>query len=567
MQKTMDFIYKKEIWYISAFIDSTRLNIQKKVEEIKELITEKLKNLTQSDLQRIAWNKEWVNYVIDLGKHITLENIKWVTYIEDFHYHNENRNLTFNTLGYFEIEVEFFKDTPNRKETIKPVFIQQSPAIVSKILKDLCDLKINEYLNIDHESPIFVFAVSDQLSGIEKIEWTQENIEKYKRIIGTWTEIYSGSWSDYNEALYDRRIKNNLSNRLSELHFIHRNSGFIYMEEENYTLFFDGNRYMRIFVLEPTAQIRALLFAFISINESLDILFNMQTSEITIDINILEQKMDNLKLLRGRIQTQLSIIFNELDYNRRQHYTTVLSHLIDEFDLKGIIQRINDKFDVIYDSIQLIYQKRNEENQKRAERGVAILNVLFGLGILADLAQAVLALYAGFVTGNFVSTIINAILSLIIGFVLLWALYYFGISRLVEKKKTIIYAVDAVILDGKDNVVLIRRKFTPYKGQLAFPGGFIQKGEDPVRAVIREVKEETGLSIKVNKQVGVYDTEGRDPRGYVISTAFLCEIIGEIGDLKGGTDAEEVVLRPIETLRGVDLAFDHEDILKEALEF
>ena len=143
----------------------------------------------------------------------------------------------------------------------------------------MCDLKVHEYLNIDHDSPIFIFATSNNLQGAEKIDWTVENIQKYKKKLGMWTEIYSGSWSDYSDTLYDLRVQNNLSNRLSELHFIRRNSGFIYMEEENYRLFFDS--YMREFVLTPTAQIRSLLYALISVNESLDILFTMQTADIS----------------------------------------------------------------------------------------------------------------------------------------------------------------------------------------------------------------------------------------------------------------------------------------------
>ncbi|MFX1536952.1 MAG: hypothetical protein ACFFDI_22260, partial [Promethearchaeota archaeon] len=340
MEEDIDFKYEKEFWYVSAFINSNQLDISEKIDEIRKRINEKANNLTETDLRRIAWNKEWLNTVIELGKNLTIENIRWVTFIESFPFHDENRNLTFNTLGYFEIEVEYYKDNPEKKKTIEPVFIQQIPTVVSQVLKEMCDLKVHEYINIDHESPIFIFATSNNLQGIERIDWTIENIQKYKKKIGMWTEIYSGSWSDYNATLYDLRIQNNLSNRLSELHFIRRNSGFIYMEEENYRLFF--NSYMREFVLTPTAQIRALLYALISVNESLDILFTMQTADVSMEVSILEEKLDNLKLLRGRVQTQLTYLFNELDYNRRQHYTAVLGHLMNEFDLKGITHRINE---------------------------------------------------------------------------------------------------------------------------------------------------------------------------------------------------------------------------------
>ena len=57
-------------------------------------------------------------------------------------------------------------------------------------------------------------------------------------------------------------------------------------------------------------------------------------------------------------------------------------------------------------------------------------------------------------------------------------------------------AVDAVVVRGEE-VLLIRRGKQPWEGMLAFPGGFVDKGEDPEVAVVRELKEECGLDGKV----------------------------------------------------------------------
>ena len=57
-------------------------------------------------------------------------------------------------------------------------------------------------------------------------------------------------------------------------------------------------------------------------------------------------------------------------------------------------------------------------------------------------------------------------------------------------------AVDAIAIRG-DEVLLIRRGSEPWKGMLAFPGGFVEAGEDPEVAVIRELKEECGIDGKV----------------------------------------------------------------------
>ena len=141
------------------------------------------------------------------------------------------------------------------------------------------------------------------------------------------------------------------------------------MKKENFEMFFDG--YMKNFVLDTIPQIRAIIFALMSISGSLDILF-MRQAEDFMDLNAIEEKINNLRHLRGMIQTELSVIHNELDYNRRQHYTSVLEHLMNEFNLDGMITRISKKLDVIYDSMQLKYQKKNEENQKKTEKSMGL---------------------------------------------------------------------------------------------------------------------------------------------------------------------------------------------------
>jgi len=125
-------------------------------------------------------------------------------------------------------------------------------------------------------------------------------------------------------------------------------------------------------------------------------------------------------------------------------------------------------------------------------------------------------------------------------------------------------AVDAVIEVGKNKIVLIKRKYPPFQDFYALPGGFIEKGEKAKEAVIREVKEETNLDIKIIKKIGLYDEEGRDPRGKIHSTAFKCQIIGDASIMKSGDDSKEVELVPKEKLKEIELAFDHRKMLKDA---
>ena len=556
MVENLQFIYEKEYWHVSALINTEHVTCADRICDIEALIKEKVENLTDEDLKKVSWNPEYLKKVKELGKNISLE-CKWVPFIENFPYYDENRDFRFNSLGFFEFEVEYYKEQPEKKKTIEAVLVQQIPTIVLQLLRDFCTKIENQYLFIDPESPIYVFVISAKLEP-ENIQWSKENVEKYKRVIGNWTEIYSGQWPDYSEGLYERRIQNNLSNRLSELHFIRRNSGFIYMVGDNYNMFF--NSYMMPHVLEPTARIRSMLFALMALNESIDILFIRIHHQYFTDLKEMEDKIRNLKYLRGMIQTQMSSIYNELDYNRRQHYTSVLVHLINEFHLNRILDRISNKFEVFYDSMQVQYQKKMEENQFRVERGMNILNLLFGFGILADLGQILSIAVAGPPAGIF-----NWIVFIGINMFLLGVAIYFLRARLKVKKVTVRRTVDAVIVDEKGRVVIVERKYPPFRGQRALPGGFIEEGESQKDAIYREVKEETALDVEILKKIGIFDKPGRDPRGPVITNAFLCTMKGEIGELRGGDDAAIAKLVPLEELKGIALAFDHEEILDAAV--
>lgn len=121
-------------------------------------------------------------------------------------------------------------------------------------------------------------------------------------------------------------------------------------------------------------------------------------------------------------------------------------------------------------------------------------------------------------------------------------------------------AVDGVII--KDNqILLIRRKNDPYKDKWAMPGGFVEYGERTEDAVLREVKEETGLEAKIGQLVGVYSDPKRDPRKHVVSITYLLKDIS--GTEKGGDDAKEARWWNINRLP--ELAFDHKYIISDAL--
>lgn len=127
-------------------------------------------------------------------------------------------------------------------------------------------------------------------------------------------------------------------------------------------------------------------------------------------------------------------------------------------------------------------------------------------------------------------------------------------------------AADIVILslrEGALQVLLVRRGGDPFRGRWALPGGFLQENEDLDACARRETEEETGVRPDRILQFANFSQPDRDPRGRVISVAYLAILRAEDVRLKAGTDADEAAWRPLAETR--DLAFDHDAILAAAL--
>ena len=118
--------------------------------------------------------------------------------------------------------------------------------------------------------------------------------------------------------------------------------------------------------------------------------------------------------------------------------------------------------------------------------------------------------------------------------------------------------VDGLVLVDR-KLVVIRRGNEPFRGMPALPGGFVELGETTLEAVVREVREETGLETKVLRLVGVFSDPGRDPRGHTVTIAYALEAIG--GRLKAGSDAAAIdLVDPDDPPR---MAFDHNEIVRK----
>ncbi len=109
----------------------------------------------------------------------------------------------------------------------------------------------------------------------------------------------------------------------------------------------------------------------------------------------------------------------------------------------------------------------------------------------------------------------------------------------------------------------MRIRRPPFAGKWALPGGFVDEGETVTVAAPRELEEETGLRVGPLQMLGVYDTPGRDPRGWSVSVVYLARIPVR-AEVKGGDDAREARWFAVAELP--ELAFDHIAIVADALE-
>lgn len=133
-----------------------------------------------------------------------------------------------------------------------------------------------------------------------------------------------------------------------------------------------------------------------------------------------------------------------------------------------------------------------------------------------------------------------------------------------EQKKTTTKSLPHKVLQ----IMLIQRKNQPWKGYWALPGGFTREDETLLQAAFRELQEETNIGENVHiEQLGAYYRPGRDPRGWVPTVVYVALVNEDrLIQRQAQDDAIDVRLFSVEEALKMDLAFDHREILQDALE-
>jgi mutator protein MutT len=123
-----------------------------------------------------------------------------------------------------------------------------------------------------------------------------------------------------------------------------------------------------------------------------------------------------------------------------------------------------------------------------------------------------------------------------------------------------------VICDGR--ALLARRGQPPLEGQWSIPGGMLETGETILEGVRRELKEETGLDVRVGELIEVFeritlDQDGKTHYHYVVLDYF-CEILK--GEACASSDATEIAWVKEADLQNYQLTLSARDVIQKAFQ-
>lgn len=129
-----------------------------------------------------------------------------------------------------------------------------------------------------------------------------------------------------------------------------------------------------------------------------------------------------------------------------------------------------------------------------------------------------------------------------------------------EKPSVTVDIVIFTIREKELKVLLVKRNIEPFKDRWAIPGGFVRIHESLEEAAKRELEEETGVKDVYLEQLYTFGDPNRDPRGRVITVAYMALVNSDNMDLHARADVSDA--QWFSFLKLPQLAFDHKKILE-----
>jgi hypothetical protein len=259
--------------------------------------------------------------------------------------------------------------------------IQNVSIRLSKVLmKNFEDLNEQGRIMIDIDSPFYVVLSSDTTEPGPQ-HWDTPTIQKHKKSLGPYLNLYSGQWSDYNEELFNRRIENNLSNRTTELHFYARNSAFLYIEGKGYEKYWN---YVEEVMDPPLVRARGVIFVMLKLQDLIQ-RFLQELPDLRLeDVSIIEEKQAELEKTNRSLMQLIALIRREEMVNMRAHARALNDHLIRIFRIEEVLSNVSTELNYVHESVQSINEEMNRKLQERQERLFLYLNIILGASILTE---------------------------------------------------------------------------------------------------------------------------------------------------------------------------------------
>lgn len=314
--------------------------------------------------------------------------IEGIQFIDLIPYKDDN----FDSLGAIEIRLqeltlEYMESIDYNSQT-KDLFSfsQKLEIAIEQVNKNS-----SEQVFLDYHNPPYLVTIANSCS-LGEIDWTVENINLHKKSLGRWIEFYSGQFADYSDELFNSRIENNLSNRLSEVHFIRLNSAFIYMKRDSWFTSFGD--YMEQYFIKQILRVKALLISFYRLNEEIDKSTKFLNSLKDPTLKQLQKEIDSINSKKKLIDHLNDELIKEQIINRRQHSKKTLETCLKLFSIPFVREETNYKIQRLTNDLA---DERAEQQQKFSnsqKKWLLILNILLGSSVLFTIVDRIRTNYS-----------------------------------------------------------------------------------------------------------------------------------------------------------------------------